>query len=85
MLSHRAIRKGRYKLVEHFEDGEVERYDLQADLAEANDLSEERPEKNARAAAPAPPAAPRGRRTDAGAQPRPCKRRMKALLRKKSV
>ena len=40
-----AIRKGRYKLIEYFEDGEAELYDLQADLAEANDLLQEHPEK----------------------------------------
>lgn len=38
-----AVRSGRYKLIERFEDGSVQLYDLQSDLSERNDLSEEEP------------------------------------------
>ena len=40
-----AIRVGNLKLVEFFEDMHVELYDLEADIAESNDLAGERPEK----------------------------------------
>ena len=40
-----AIRSGDMKLIEWFEDGRVELYDLAADLGEAHDLSSERPEE----------------------------------------
>ncbi len=40
-----AIRVGRYKLIEWYEDGRVELYDLDADLGESHDLFEELPEK----------------------------------------
>jgi arylsulfatase A-like enzyme len=39
-----ALRKGRYKLLEFFEEGQRELYDLEADLGETQDLSAERPE-----------------------------------------
>lgn len=42
-----AIRSGRYKLIEHFDDGSVELYDLQADLSEKNNLARQQPEKAA--------------------------------------
>ena len=38
-----AIREGRYKLIERFDDGSVELYDLEADLGEAEDLAKEKP------------------------------------------
>ncbi len=40
-----AIRKGRHKLIEHFEDGRLELYDLTADPGETEDLSETLPEQ----------------------------------------
>jgi arylsulfatase A-like enzyme len=40
-----AVRKGKYKLIEFFEDGEVELYDLEFDIGEQNDLSDEMPDK----------------------------------------
>ncbi len=40
-----AVRMGRYKLLERFEDGAVQLYDLEADLGEQNDLSEDMPER----------------------------------------
>ncbi len=39
-----AVRIGDLKLVEWFEDGEVELYDLSTDLGERRDLSSERPD-----------------------------------------
>lgn len=39
------IRKGKWKLHEYFEDGEVELYDLESDVREQNDLSKANPEK----------------------------------------
>lgn len=42
-----AIRKGKYKLIEFFEDGRVELYDLTEDIGERNDLSNSLPEKKA--------------------------------------
>jgi arylsulfatase A-like enzyme len=39
-----AVRRGRYKLIEHFEDGRLELYDLRDDPGEAHDLSAERGE-----------------------------------------
>jgi len=38
-----AVRRGRYKLIEFFEDGSVELYDLEADVGEAVDLAREQP------------------------------------------
>lgn len=43
-----AIRSGEYKLIEWYEDGRVELYDLMADPGEVLDLSSERPEVVAR-------------------------------------
>ncbi|MEM7394761.1 MAG: sulfatase, partial [Verrucomicrobiota bacterium] len=43
-----AVREGDYKLIEHFEDGSVELYNLKEDLGERNDLSEQMPELAAR-------------------------------------
>ncbi|MFT4604569.1 MAG: arylsulfatase A-like enzyme [Rhodothermales bacterium] len=42
-----AIRLGRYKLIQFFEDDHVELYDLEADVSEANDLAEALPQKAA--------------------------------------
>ncbi len=39
------IRSGHYKLLEFFEDGRLELYDLESDISEENDLSEEMPGK----------------------------------------
>lgn len=41
---HGAVRAGRWKLIEWFEDGRVELFDLSTDLAEANDVSRAHPE-----------------------------------------
>ena len=38
-----AIRAGRYKLIERFDDGSVELFDLQEDLGEQRDLAADRP------------------------------------------
>ena len=40
-----AIRKGRWKLIEFFDDGHVELYNLAEDIAEKYDLSQRHPEK----------------------------------------
>ncbi|CAN5910274.1 sulfatase [soil metagenome] len=40
-----AIRSGKYKLHESFEDGSIELYDLETDIGEDRDLSTEQPEK----------------------------------------
>lgn len=40
-----AVRMGRYKLIERFEDGRVQLYDLQNDIGEQNDLAEQMPER----------------------------------------
>ncbi|MCB9208963.1 MAG: sulfatase [Ignavibacteriales bacterium] len=40
-----AIRKGKWKLVEFYETGEIELYNLKEDLSEKNNLSEKYPEK----------------------------------------
>lgn len=40
-----AIRKGDFKLIEFFEDGQLELYNLREDIGEQNDLSETLPEK----------------------------------------
>ena len=37
--------RGRYKLIERFEDGQVHLYDLEADLGERSDLAAEQPER----------------------------------------
>lgn len=42
-----AIRKGDFKLIEYFEDGRTELYDLGRDLAEQKDLAASQPEKAA--------------------------------------
>jgi hypothetical protein len=39
-----AVRVGRHKLIEWYEDGRRELYDLEADIGESNDLSLEQPE-----------------------------------------
>lgn len=39
-----AIRRGRYKLIERFEDGQIHLYDLSADIAEQNDLARAQPD-----------------------------------------
>jgi arylsulfatase A-like enzyme len=39
-----AIRLGNYKLLEYFENGTVQLFDLQNDLGEKNDLSKSKPE-----------------------------------------
>ena len=43
-----AIREGRYKLIEHFDDGSIELYDVVADLSETKDLTKEKPDIAAR-------------------------------------
>ncbi len=43
-----AVRAGRYKLIEFFEGGTVELYDLEADISELHDLAASRPELTAR-------------------------------------
>ena len=40
-----AIRAGALKLIENYEDGSVELYDLEADLGERNNLAAQEPEK----------------------------------------
>ena len=40
-----SIRRGDWKLLEYFEDGRVELYNLKSDLGEQNDLSKEMPDK----------------------------------------
>jgi len=40
-----AVRLGDYKLIEFFEDGKLELYDLRDDIGEANDLADQMPEK----------------------------------------
>ncbi|RJP19009.1 MAG: DUF4976 domain-containing protein [Candidatus Omnitrophota bacterium] len=40
-----AIRKGNWKLLEHFEDNRLELFDLENDLGEKNDLAETMPDK----------------------------------------
>jgi arylsulfatase A len=40
-----AIRQGDFKLIEFYEDGRLELYDLSKDIGEENDLSEKEPEK----------------------------------------
>ena len=40
-----AIRNGRYKLIEFFEDNHIELYDLNTDIGEENNLASEMPEK----------------------------------------
>ncbi len=42
-----AVRQGRYKLIENFDDGSVELYDLAEDIGEKHDLSLQMPEKAA--------------------------------------
>ena len=38
-----AIRQGRYKLIENFDDGSIELYDLKSDLSESRDLAQKMP------------------------------------------
>ena len=40
-----AIARGRYKLIERYEDGQVHLYDLEADIGERNDLAAAQPER----------------------------------------
>ena len=40
-----AVRQGKWKLVEHFDTGEVELYDLEEDIGEQNDLAAQFPQK----------------------------------------
>lgn len=42
-----AIRKGDWKLIEYFEDGHVELYNIREDLSEKNDLAQKMPDKAA--------------------------------------
>ena len=42
-----AVRRGDLKLLEWFEDGKIELYDLSTDIGERNDLSLDRPEEAA--------------------------------------
>lgn len=39
-----AIREGRYKLIERFDDESIELYDLERDLGETRDLAERMPQ-----------------------------------------
>lgn len=39
-----AIRKGKYKLIEFFEDGHLELYDLEKDISESNNLAKQLPD-----------------------------------------
>ncbi len=39
-----AVRRGRYKLIEHYDPPAAELYDLEADIGETRDLAKERPE-----------------------------------------
>lgn len=45
-----AIREGRYKLLEFYEDGKLELYDLEKDIGEEHDLAAEMPKKAAQLA-----------------------------------
>lgn len=40
-----AVRSGDWKLIEHFDDGELELYNLESDMGEATNLADEQPEK----------------------------------------
>ena len=40
-----AVRKNNYKLIENYEDGSLELYNLEKDIEEANNLVEENPDK----------------------------------------
>ncbi|MEM1107779.1 MAG: sulfatase [Planctomycetota bacterium] len=42
-----AVRAGRYKFIEHFEDGRLELFDVEDDLSESRDISAEQPERTA--------------------------------------
>ena len=42
-----AVRQGDFKLIEFYEDGKLELYDLKQDIGEKNDLAAERPEEAA--------------------------------------
>jgi arylsulfatase A-like enzyme len=44
---HGAIREGRWKLIEWFEDGRVELFDIAADIGETHDLASAQPERAA--------------------------------------
>ncbi|MGB2753939.1 MAG: hypothetical protein WBD75_00730 [Phycisphaerae bacterium] len=41
----RALRRGDWKLIEYFEDGRLELYNLRDDISEQNDLATAMPEK----------------------------------------
>ncbi len=43
-----AVRAGRYKLIEYFDDNSVELYDLKADLSETKNLADSMPDRAAR-------------------------------------
>ena len=40
-----SVRAGKYKLIEFFEDNHVELYDLEQDISEEHDISDQMPEK----------------------------------------
>ena len=42
-----AVRSGKFKLINHYDDDSVELYDLSADLSETRDLSLQMPKKTA--------------------------------------
>ena len=42
-----AVRQGRYKLIERYEDGRLELYDLEADIGETTNLADKMPQKAA--------------------------------------
>ncbi|PHR86868.1 MAG: sulfatase, partial [Blastopirellula sp.] len=41
------IRQGNWKLIEHFETGKLELYNLKTDIGETTDLSEQEPKRTA--------------------------------------
>ena len=43
-----AIRLGKYKLLEYYENGSVQLFDLEKDIGEQNDLSESKPDITAK-------------------------------------
>lgn len=45
LAPHSAVRSGNWKLIEHYEDGEIELFDLGIDLGESNNLADSMPGK----------------------------------------
>ncbi len=44
-MPYGAVRVGDLKVIEHYDDGRTELYDLRADVGEEHDLATERPEQ----------------------------------------